>query len=343
MRLPEVDLDDRRFQDLVNEARLKIAQSCPEWTEHNVSDPGVTLIELFAWMTETLIYRVNRIPEKLHVALLDLVGIRLDPPSAARTELRFRLAAPPEEPVEIIAGTAEVGTLRTASEEAIVFQTDEDFVIPAARPRAYVIERSGTPKDVGVAAGTAKPKGQDQFPFGSPPAVGDALYLGFDVSLARMLLRVEVSCSQARGAGVDPEDPPLRWEVSTGDGWTEAQVLLDSTGGFNYGSGIVELQLPDEHKLVPLAGKRVYAVRCRVDSRARSGREDGGAFQSAPEIFEITAAPVGALVPASHSATEQDEILGESDGTPGQVFRLRYAPVLRPAADETLEVLDRER
>ena len=48
MRLPDVRLDDRDFQDLVNEARHRISQSCPEWTEHNVSDPGITLIELFA-------------------------------------------------------------------------------------------------------------------------------------------------------------------------------------------------------------------------------------------------------------------------------------------------------
>ena len=55
MRLPEIELDDRRFQDLVSEARLKINRACPEWTEHNVSDPGITLIELFAWMTDMLI------------------------------------------------------------------------------------------------------------------------------------------------------------------------------------------------------------------------------------------------------------------------------------------------
>ena len=95
MTLPEIVLDDRRFQDLVNEARLRIVNSCPEWTEHNVSDPGITLIELFAWMTEMTIYRLNRVPDKLHVALLDLLGIRLDGPSAATTSLRFRLAETP--------------------------------------------------------------------------------------------------------------------------------------------------------------------------------------------------------------------------------------------------------
>jgi predicted phage baseplate assembly protein len=136
MTLPEISLDDRRFQDLVNEARLRITQSCPEWTEHNVSDPGITLVELFAWMTEMLIYRVNRIPDKLHVALLELLGIDLEPPTAATTDIRFRLAAPPEEAVLIPGGETEVGTLRTASEESIVFQTTHDFEIPPARPNA---------------------------------------------------------------------------------------------------------------------------------------------------------------------------------------------------------------
>src|SRR3954462_10283553 len=113
MRLPEIELDDRRLQDLVSEARLRIARTCPEWTEHNVSDPGITLIELFAWMTEMTIYRLNRVPDKLHLKLLELLGIRLDGPSAAKTDLRFRLAAPPTAPIDMPARTTEVGTLRT--------------------------------------------------------------------------------------------------------------------------------------------------------------------------------------------------------------------------------------
>ena len=110
MRLPEIQLDDRRFQDLVSEARTRISRACPEWTEHNVSDPGITLIELFAWMTEMTIYRLNRVPDKLHVALLELLGIRLDGPSAATTSLRFRLADAPTEPILIQGGVTEVGT-----------------------------------------------------------------------------------------------------------------------------------------------------------------------------------------------------------------------------------------
>jgi predicted phage baseplate assembly protein len=343
-RLPEVTLDDRSFQELVNEARLRISRRCPEWTEHNVSDPGITLVELFAWLTETIIFRLNRVPEKLHVTLLELLGIQIAPPSAATTTLRFRLSAPATEPVTIPAGETEVGTVRTAGEEAVVFQTSEDFTIPPARPIAYAVKRGGAVKDVGVAGGVARPKGPDQLAFGTPPTPGDALYIGFDTSLANMLLEVDVDCSQARGAGVDPEDPPLRWEVSCAEeetGWLEADVIEDLTGGFNYGAGKVTVQLPARHSAVPIAGHRGYWVCCRLDSKTRSG-ETGVAYTHPPEIRSISAAPIGAVIPAAHSARQLEETLGTSDGTSGQVFELRYSPVLETAPEEFLEVLDPE-
>ncbi len=338
MALPQIVLDDRNFQELVNEARLRIHRSCPEWTEHNVSDPGITLIELFAWMTEMLSYRVNRIPDKLHIALLELLGIGLEAPSAATVDLRFRLAAPAQEPITIPAGDTEVGTVRTASDESIVFQTTEELRIPAIEPVAYVVERGGAARNVKVARGIARPTGPDQAAFGKPPAVGDALFIGFDEPIARLLVRVDVECSQARGAGVDPEDPPLRWEVSAPDGeWLEAEVLEDSTGGFNYGSGAVELQLPSTSAVLSFAGQRCHWLRCRVHDRTRTGAR-ATIFSHPPEVYELTASALGALLPAAHSARERAESLGDSDGTPGQSFRLQHSPVLPLAPDERLEV-----
>jgi predicted phage baseplate assembly protein len=341
VRLPEIQLDDRRFQDLVSEARLKISRSCPEWTEHNVSDPGITLIELFAWMTEMTIYRLNRVPDKLHVSLLELLGIRLDGPSAAQTTLRFRLPEVATESLTISAGT-EVGTPRTATDESIVFQVDESFDVPAAVPAAYVLQRGGQVKSIGLADGVAKPAGADQLAFANPPAVGDALCLGFEEPLGRLLIEVDVDASQARGAGVNPEDPPLRWEVSQGDNeWIEAEVLEDLTGGFNYGSGTVTLELPPRSAIQPLAGHRMHWLRCRIDDKTRYG---GAAttYTQPPEIYSITAGVVGARLPATHASQIRNEILGVSDGTPGQVFPLQNAPVLKPEAAETLEVQDPE-
>src|SRR5687768_17525229 len=122
------NLDDRTFQDLVDEAKRLIPRYCPEWTDHNVSDPGVAMIELFAWMTESMLFRLNRVPDRTYIAFLDMIGIRLLPPQAATTELTFSLSAPQPAPVRIPAET-EVATVRTPDYEAITFSTTETLTI----------------------------------------------------------------------------------------------------------------------------------------------------------------------------------------------------------------------
>ena len=110
MTLPVPDLDDRRFQDLVDEAKRLIPEFCPEWTNHNLSDPGVALIELFAWMSEMVLFRVNQVPDALYTRFLNLVGIEPFPAAPATVDLTFWLAGTPDQPVLVPAGTT-VGTL----------------------------------------------------------------------------------------------------------------------------------------------------------------------------------------------------------------------------------------
>jgi hypothetical protein len=62
--LPLPNLDDRTYDDLMEEARALIPSVYPDWTNHNPSDPGITLLELLAWLTEGVLYRINRVPNK---------------------------------------------------------------------------------------------------------------------------------------------------------------------------------------------------------------------------------------------------------------------------------------
>ena len=343
VRLPEIELDDRGFQELVSEARTRIARRCPEWTEHNVSDPGITLIELFAWMTEMTTYRLNRVPDKIYVRLLELLGVPLRPPTPARTHLRFLLSAPPIEPVAITAADTEVGTVRTTYEESVVFEVAESRIVEPLAPAVFVVHRDGLVRDIAVDAGIARPVGPDRAAFSAIPLPGDAIHLGFEDSVSRLLLRIDVAAQPARGAGVDPRRPPLRWEMATGERpggdlvWERVTVLADTTGGFNFGSGELLLELAGDSQRLPLDGHRMHWLRCRVASPQEAGE---AAYERPPEISTITAVPMGATLLAQHAEHVDNEILGESDGTPGQSFTVLRPPMLAPSDDEWLEVRD---
>jgi hypothetical protein len=123
MSLPTPNLDDRTFQQLVESARARIAASCPEWTDLSAHDPGIVLLEVFAYLTEQMLYRLNRVPEKAYVEFLRLIGVRLQPPAAASATLRFSVSRPAERPVLIPRGTRVTVARADASAEPVVFHT----------------------------------------------------------------------------------------------------------------------------------------------------------------------------------------------------------------------------
>lgn len=72
LTLPE--LDDRTYQDLVDEARSLLVTYAPALTNHNPSDPLVTLTELFAYLTDILLFRVNTVTDANRTAFLRLLN-----------------------------------------------------------------------------------------------------------------------------------------------------------------------------------------------------------------------------------------------------------------------------
>src|SRR5690242_20060924 len=85
MPLPNPILDNRSYQQLRDELVRRIPVYAPEWTDHNASDPGITLIELFAFLGENLLFRFNQIPEATKLAFLKLLQIPLRPAVPARS------------------------------------------------------------------------------------------------------------------------------------------------------------------------------------------------------------------------------------------------------------------
>ncbi len=138
MSLPSPNLDDRTFDQLVAEAKRRVRQTCPQWSDLSPSDPGWALLELFAYLTEIMLYRLNQVPTKAYIEFLKLIGVTLHPPSAASVELKFYLTQPREHPVMIERGTRVTVARARAAANAPVFITDHSVTIPAGQTDARV-------------------------------------------------------------------------------------------------------------------------------------------------------------------------------------------------------------
>jgi predicted phage baseplate assembly protein len=101
-------LDDRNFEDLVEELLARIPAHTPEWTHARVGDPGRTLLELFAWLTDTLLYRANLIPERQRLAFLKLLGIQMRPAIPATSVVSVYPDTPGLLPPQVLRPLAEI-------------------------------------------------------------------------------------------------------------------------------------------------------------------------------------------------------------------------------------------
>lgn len=213
--IPTPRLDDRTFRDLVDEAIRLIPQYCPEWTNFNPTDPGITLIELFAWLTEMTLYRLNQVPDRNYLAFLNLLGIEPKPPQPARAVLAFRMSDKGDH-VTVPRGTT-VATRPAQDGRVISFETERDALIVRNRLAACFSQYGRRFDDhrATLAAGTAE--GFD--PFAGSLVAERYLYLG-DEALANLVdgasLRIRFRCPHAHVTDLLDH---LDWETWDGDRW----------------------------------------------------------------------------------------------------------------------------
>jgi len=341
MSLIAPNLDDLRFQrDLVDEARKRIIQYCPEWTDYNLSDPGITLIELFAWMTEMTVYRLNRVPEVNYLKFLEMLGMRLMPASSAATDLTFWLSAglpltPGDDQTVLVPRGFEVVSDQSIDE--VIFSTSRALKI--FPPVLTQLRREAE-----FNKNYASRLGLETFyPFDRRnPAEGDTFYLGFDVNkpLSGHTLKLSFSCDPTEAVGIRRNDPPWVWEYQTGEGqWKQIAPSTfedekDTTGGLNNEEGQLVLYLPYDFDVSSLYNLPAYWLRCRIEQRDPGQ----GMYTESPRVKDILVETIGATVPASHSVSHEAEPLGQSNGEAGQTFRLENFPVLALQKNEVVEV-----
>ncbi|MCT7948227.1 putative baseplate assembly protein [Ancylothrix sp. C2] len=356
-KLPKSNLDDRTFEDLVEECLVRIPRYCPEWTNYNPSDPGITLIELFAWLSDQMFARFNQVPRRNYIAFLELLGIRLNPPAPAQTAQTFYLSAALPETYTIPAGT-EIATPRTENEEAIIFSTDRPLTIASPRIRHFLTAENAAENQPQMLrdrwAGTwrREPDGHWQgLPlaiFNEQPQPGNSFYLAFepDQPSEGNVIALTLTGLAATPTGINPEQPPRHWEAWDGQTWQP--VLLresdDNSKGFSFNNqrqnnnplqaADVVLHLPQQWPVVQFVTYVGRWLRCTCTPP----KPNQPSYSSSPRIVGLNVRSIGGTVQATQSTLIRNELLGESDGTPGQTFVLQNAPLLPRRDTERLLV-----
>ncbi|MET7900729.1 putative baseplate assembly protein [Streptomyces sp. NPDC005355] len=348
-RIEPPNLDDRTWQDLVNEVHVLTKQYAPAWTDHNPSDIGISLIELFAWLVEGLIYRLNQVPDKNYIAFLNLLGITRAPASPATTYLTFTSDRNMDE-VLVPAGT-QAQTPAMEGEAPVVFETDEDVtVLPLTMSHALLIGPGpggeATKKYENLSADLIGPPATTHS-VSVPPNATVQLCLGFDQPTAREItlrLRLYQPLRQPGQANVS-------WAYSRGTAkpteWPRVPGKPDGTDGVKDGTdallndGIVRLSLPADW-----GEQRPSAPPDKPDAPRWGGVEprDPGAtvtdsrFWIGLRIGNTSAEPLSigidrALFNSAFARTaltiRVPEEVGRSTGEPFQSFPLRHRPLFK--------------
>jgi uncharacterized phage protein gp47/JayE len=241
--IPKSNLDDRTFDDIVAEAIRLIPRYCPEWTNHNTSDPGITLIELFAWMTEMTLYRLNKVPEKTYLSLLELMGLSLVPPQSARSIIRFFPVDGYNKPVKIKSGT-KIAAMNDDS-DSLVFETEKSISVNSSALAACV-NRSGEQW-----TDYCTDEGLQPFElFDTRNSVEHILYIAspaFKYLVNEHHVEIAFSGVQDILSANDEITNHLYWECWDGRAWTHVNSGLSVTGARQkdntvYLSGPVDIQ-----------------------------------------------------------------------------------------------------
>jgi len=289
MGLPIPNLDDTTFEKLVKDARLLIGRYAPEWTDHNVHDPGITFIELFAWLAEMQIYQLNRVTAAQYEKFLRLVGIT--PADVQPSIVRVTVT---EVPVETIIKTGTAISTEIES-EPYIFEVDRQVTL-----LPLVLETIETVLETRVIDRTAAndKDGMYFYPFGEKAPQGVELRLKFDKDLTGKEVHLTLDLGQEPGA----TSVQLAWEYQEGTQWKSFNIKEDATANLGKSGKVVFVGPPSAR------------IRLRLEK---------GQYEIVPTIKRIM---LNTLSARQIEAVQQD--LGQGTGYPHQMVKLDKTPII---------------
>ncbi|MGE5381382.1 MAG: putative baseplate assembly protein [Methylocystaceae bacterium] len=262
--LPLPELDDLYFQDIVEDARKMIPQLFSGWTDENYHDPGITLIEMLAWLTEMQQYYLNQITDRNELKFLKLLGIKPGGTESARTDVTFsdvhRMMSLP------------TGSQLAASDQ--IFETTESLtLLPYHIDRVLVYSE----KDYRDFTSFNETGGLFYYAFGRNAQKGNRLLIGLDQALPTGLelclaIHLFESYPIKPGPTKDQENdfvPPARisWSYYGWNGWKPLNIMLDESLHFNR-SGRIKFVIPDAMEAAaigPAADQQRFWLSCCLE------------------------------------------------------------------------------
>lgn len=339
-----LQIDTRDYDQLRQALLERIPRYLPEWTDYNASDPGITLIELFAWLSEQLLVELNRVPERSYVSFLKLLGEELRPAAPAIAYLTCTaLPNLPANATAAIPDGAQFGA-QPPGGDMVVFEAAEGIAL-IRLPLTDVQVFDGAAFSV-VSDSNAQP-GTPFRPFGWAPQIGSALYLGFrrpdpatpaPFPATRMTWRVSFPEDAALRRAVSSRDlaeepepiapVDLVWEYrADATTWRPLAVQRDGTAGFTR-PGTIQVQAPPD-AIATAEGRvteRCFWLRVRIAGGSYPAGNPPQIDVIRPNVLEVRSL-----------ATVLEEVLGVSTGMPNQLFTLQRRPVQPASFDLVVE------
>jgi hypothetical protein len=153
---PTPKLDPRTFDEIVEAGKQRIAGKS-DWSDLSPSDPGIVLLDVFAFLTESLLFRLNRLPDRAYEAFLRLIGVTRQPPSAAAATLKFSRTGSLDAPLQIPRGTRVTVARAGDAADAPVFTVASSGTIPSGSSSVEITAYHAEPVDGELAGlGTGK-------------------------------------------------------------------------------------------------------------------------------------------------------------------------------------------
>jgi predicted phage baseplate assembly protein len=325
-------IDDRRYADMVEEIKTRIARYTPEWkpvwNDYNDSDPGITLVQLVAWLGEMMLYRMGKVPLLNYLKFLELLGIEFAAPQGARVDVSFAVQADSTLPYVDLPSRSQVSATADDGGVPLVYETERSLRVLKAELLSVQAFDGTAHTDVTADNAALNPYA----PFGALATVDAAIVLGFG-SPDFPGTQFDLAVYAASGSGSQPllacgtpqvayAPARMQWECWAGSEWQPLDVLRDQTLALSR-TGVITLRTPTT------AMKRGFLGAYQSDGSKPElfwirGRLTKAQYTNPPSLLTIRTNTVAAL----QAQTVRGEVLGGSDGTRNQKWTLANNPVI---------------